>query len=125
MSKIRLTVNDNESVAILLPAEDAGVLAALLARATVYERDGYYSHSGWKAAEKGVRFDFTSGAEFSPLDPKVKEAHEAAEKKQSDWYSEYVKRQELEKERDELRAALEAVKATRCAADNQPGSEFP
>lgn len=107
--KIRLTVNDNESVAVVLPPEVAATLAGVLAQADVYERDGYYSHSGWKTAEKGIRLDFTNGDEFKPLDPRVKEANENAERQQSKWYDEYRKREEAEKERDKLKAALEAV----------------
>ena len=53
--KIKITLAGNDRTAIILPVESAGVAAQLLASATVWERDGYSSTSGWKQAESGIQ----------------------------------------------------------------------
>lgn len=123
--QIKITLGDNDRLAIVLPAAHAGPFAELLSRATIYERDGYYSHSGWKAAEKGVQIAFVDGAEFAPVDAKVAEANKQYEEANSERWKEHNKRKEIEKERDQLRAALDAVQAVgSCRMPAAPEPEF-
>ena len=46
--KIKITIGGNDRTAIILPADSAGLAAELMSRAAIFERDGYYSTSGWK-----------------------------------------------------------------------------
>ncbi len=57
--KIRITLAGNDRVAIILPIESAGIAASLLASASVWERDGYHSTSGWKPADEGIKIEYT------------------------------------------------------------------
>lgn len=109
--QIKVTLGDNDRLAIVLPADYAGQFAELLSRATIFEREGYYAHSGWKEAEKGVQLQFVDGTEFAPVDTKLAAAQKQYEDSNSERWAEHSKRQAAEKERDQLRAALDAVKA--------------
>lgn|GEM_PF-2513265 len=120
MQLIKITIGDNDRTALVLPVEHAGIAASLLASAKVFERDGYYSTSGWKPAEKGIQIAYGSGDEFEPTHPKVAAAEEALQKKNSDWYDEYRKREAAEKELRETKAALAALQATTVCTRVEP-----
>lgn len=115
MTVIKITIGDNDRTALVLSVEHAGVAASLLASAKVFERDGYYSTSGWKEAEKGINLSYGSFDEFAPSHPKVVAAEKALEQKNSDWYKEYMARQAAEKKLAEVETALQVLKdATTC-----------
>lgn len=109
--KIKITVGGNDRIAIILPSENAGLVAELMARATIFERDGYYSTSGWKRAEEGVRIEYTEGGELEPTHPLVEQAQKDAAEKNSMWAKEYTKNQALTKELDELKAQLAGIQS--------------
>ncbi|OWQ73816.1 hypothetical protein [Stenotrophomonas maltophilia] len=109
--KIKITVGGNDRIAIILPSDCAGLAAELMARATIFERDGHYSTSGWKRAEEGVRIEYTEGGELEPTHPLVEKAQKEASEKSSQWYAEYTKNQKLTKELDELKAQLAGIQS--------------
>ncbi|MEN5285792.1 hypothetical protein ABE494_07550 [Stenotrophomonas lactitubi] len=109
--KIKITVGGNDRTAIILPSECAALAAELMARATIFERDGHYSTSGWKRAEEGVRIEYTEGGELEPTHPLVEKAQKEASEKNSQWYAEYTKNQKLAKELDELKAQLAGIQS--------------
>ena len=112
---IKITVG-NDNRAIVLPSECAGLAAEIMAKATVYERDGYYSTSGWKVAEEGVCISYTTGSELEPTHPKVTEAQKQYSEANSARWEEHRKREAAEKELTETKAALAALQAvTVCA----------
>lgn len=111
MNRIKITFGSNDRIAIIIPADDAGPFAALMARGGVYERDGYMDTSPWKAAEKGVSIEFVSDSDFAAADPKLIEANKRYEEANSARWMEYNKLREMEKERDQLKAQLAAVKS--------------
>lgn len=129
MQFIKITISDNDRTALVLPVEHAGLAASLLASARVYEREGYYSTSGWKPAEKGIQIAYGDGDEFAPTHPKVAEAEKALEQKSSDWYKEYNARNKAEKELAETKAALAALQAavtcTVTAPEAEPAEDEP
>lgn len=109
--KIKITVGGNDRIAIILPSDCAGLAAELMARATIFERDGHYSTSGWKRAEEGVRIEYTEGGELEPTHPLVEKAQKEASEKSSQWYAEYTKNQKLTKELDDLKAQLAGIQS--------------
>lgn len=109
--KIKITVGGNDRIAIILPSDCAGLAAELMARATIFERDGHYSTSGWKRAEEGVRIEYTEGGELEPTHPLVEKAQKEASENSSQWYAEYTKNQKLTKELDELKAQLAGIQS--------------
>jgi len=109
--KIKITVGGNDRIAIILPSDSAGLAAELMARATIFERDGHYSTSGWKRAEEGVRIEYTEGGELEPTHPLVEKAQKEASEKSRQWYAEYTKNQKLAKELDELKAQLAGIQS--------------
>lgn len=116
--KIRITLAGNDRTVLILPLESAGIAAQLLASAAVFERDGYYSTSGWKRSEEGIRIEYTDAAELEPTSEATKKAQEEGAKHQKQWLDEYNKRTGLEKQVIELSAALEELRArTVCVAD--------
>ncbi len=78
-------IGGNDRTAIILPADSAGLAAELMSRAAIFERDGYYSTSGWKRAEEGVRIEYTEGSELEPTHPLVEQAQKEASEKSSMW----------------------------------------
>lgn len=109
--KIKITIGGNDRTAIILPSESAGLAAELMARATIFERDGYHSTSGWKRTEEGVRIEYTEGSELEPTHPLVEKAQKEASEKNSQWYAEYTKNQKLTKELDDLKAQLAGIQS--------------
>lgn len=109
--KIKITVGGNDRTAIILPSESAGLAAELMARATIFERDGHYSTSGWQRAEEGVRIEYTEGSELEPTHPLVEKAQKEASERNSQWYAEYTKNQKLTKELDDLKAQLAGIQS--------------
>lgn len=126
---IKITLSDNDRTALVLPVEHAGLTASLLASARVYERDGYYSTSGWKPAENGINIAYVEGDEFAPSHPKVVAAEKALEKKNSDYCEEYNARKKAENELAETKAALaalqESVTCTVTATETDPAEDEP
>ena len=118
--KIQITLADNDRTVLLLPIDCAGLAAELMARAQVMERDGYYSTSGWKPAEKGVQLTYVQDNEIGPTDPKVEEAEKRASESNSRWYAEQQKRAAVEKEAAELRAQLEGIRSVTTCAVAEP-----
>lgn len=119
--KIKITIGGNDRTAIILPIESAGLAAEIMALATIYERDGYYSTSGWNRTKNGVCIEYTEETELEPAHPLVIEAQKDAEKQRSEWYSEYQKRQDLEKQLAEVQAKLEGIQSvTSCTMTDQP-----
>lgn len=128
--KIRITLAGNDRTAIILPVESAGIAASLLAAATIWERDGYQSTSGWKRSEEGIKIEYTDAAELQPTDPLTLKAQEEASKHQQNWYKECTKNQALDKELAETRAALYALRSvTTCtqapAVDDVVDADLP
>lgn len=125
--KIKITVGGNDRIAIILPSENAGLAAELMARATIFERDGHYSTSGWKRAEEGVRIEYTEGSELEPTHPLVEKAQKEASERNSQWYAEYTKNQKLTKELDDLKAQLAGIQSvTSCTVTPaDPGADIP
>lgn len=116
--KIRITLAGNDRVAIILPIESAGIAASLLASASVWERDGYGSTSGWKPAEDGIKIEYTDGRELAPTDPMTLKAQQEASEHQQRWYREYTEHNKLKQQFGEMQAALEELRArTVCVAD--------
>jgi hypothetical protein len=109
MNRIKVTLGDNDRIALVLPADEAGAFVALLSRGAVFERDGYYAHSGWKIPEKTIDIQFTDGAEFVELDPKVKAAQKEYEEANNARWEEHRKREAVEKELAEAKAAIAAL----------------
>lgn len=109
--KIKITVGGNDRIAIIMPSDSAGLAAELMARATIFERDGYHSTSGWKRTEEGVRIEYTEGSELEPTHPLVEKAQKEASEKNSQWYAEYTKNQKLTKELDDLKAQLAGIQS--------------
>lgn len=113
---------DGRRIAVL-PADAAFSLAQALQDSKVYEKDGYGVGAGWKPDEKGLAVRFGREEDLGPTDPRVLAANGEAERQRQQWYDEYKKRQEIEKEVIELRSALEAFKAaTASAAEPEPVS---
>lgn len=113
---------DGRRIAVL-PADAAFSLAQALQDSKVYEKDGYGVGAGWKPDEKGLVVRFGREEDLGPTDPRVLAANNEAERHRQQWYEEYKKRQEIEKEVIELRSALEAFKpATASAAEPEPVS---
>lgn len=107
----------------VLPSDAAYSLAQALQDSKVYEKDGYGVGAGWKPDEEGLVVWFGREEDLGPTDPRVFAANEEAERHRQQWYEEYRKRQEIEKEVVELRSALEAFKlATASAAEPEPVS---
>jgi Tfp pilus assembly protein FimV len=123
MQFIKITIAGNDRTAVVLPVEQAGVAASLMANARVYERDGYYSTSGWKPAEDGIQIAYGDGDEFAPSHPKVVAAEKALEEKNSDWAKEYTARNKAEKELAEARAALAALQAATVCTRTEPAPD--
>jgi hypothetical protein len=109
--KIKSTVG-NDNRAIVLPVECAGLAAEIMAKATVYKRDGYYSTSGWKVAEEGICISYTTGTELEPTHPKVEEAQKQYSEANSARWEEHRKREAAEKELAETKAALAVLQST-------------
>ncbi len=115
--KIRITLAGNDRVAIILPIESAGIAASLLASASVWERDGYHSTSGWKPADEGIKIEYTEGRELSPTDPLTVKAQQEASEHQQRWYKEYTEHNKLKQQFGEMQAALDELRArTTCTA---------
>lgn len=123
--KIKITIGGSDRTAIILPSECAGLAAELMARAAIFERDGYHSTSGWKRTEEGVRIEYTEGSELEPTHPLVEKAQKEASEKNSRWYAEYTKNQKLTKELDDLKAQLAGIQSvTSCTVTPvQPEAE--
>ncbi len=121
--KIKITVGGNDRIAIILPSDSAGLAAELMARATIFERDGHYSTSGWKRAEEGVRIEYTEGSELEPTHPLVEKAQKEASERNSQWYAEYTKNQKLTKELDDLKAQLAGIQSVTSCTVTPAGSE--
>lgn len=118
---------DGRRIAVL-PADAAFSLAQALQDSKVYEKDGYGVGAGWKPDEKGLAVRFGREEDLGPTDPRVLAANEEAERQRKEWYEEYKKRQAAEKEAQELRAVLDAIKSqavytTPAAPDNENGPE--
>ncbi|WP_315386574.1 hypothetical protein [uncultured Stenotrophomonas sp.] len=116
--KIKITIGDNQQTALFLDAEHAALAASLLANATVYKRDGYYSTSGWKVAEEGegVRIDYTEGKDLEPTHPKVAEAQKAMQAAYASKHTTDAKNSELQKQVDALTAQLAGIQSvTTCS----------
>jgi len=122
--KIRITLAGNDRTAIILPVESAGIAASLLAAATVWERDGYQSTSGWKRSEDGIKIEYTDAAELQPTDPLTLKAQEEASNHQKRWYKEYNEHNDLKKKFGEMQAALDELRArTTCVVAETPEAE--
>ena len=122
--KIRITLAGNDRTAIILPVESAGIAASLLAAATVWERDGYQSTSGWKRSEDGIKIECTDAAELQPTDPLTLKAQEEARNHQQRWYKEYNEHNDLKKKFGEMQAALDELRArTTCVVAETPEAE--
>jgi len=114
--KIKITIGADSGTALILSAEHAALAASLLANATVYTRDGYYDTSGWKIAEKGVRIEYTEGAELEPTHPKVAEAQKAMQTAYAGKHATDAKNAELQKQVDALTAQLAGIQSvTTCS----------
>ncbi|MFX1724972.1 hypothetical protein [Stenotrophomonas sp. AS1] len=109
--KIKITIGADSGTALILSAEHAALAASLLANATVYTRDGYYDTSGWKIAEKGVRIEYTEGAELEPTHPKVAEAQKAMQTAYAGKHATDAKNAELQKQVDALTAQLAGIQS--------------
>lgn len=112
----------------VLPSDAAYSLAQALQDSKVYEKDGYGVGAGWKPDEKGLAVWFGREEDLGPTDPRVLAANEEAERQRKEWYEEYKKRQAAEKEAQELRAALDAIKSQAvytvpAAPDNENGPD--
>lgn len=118
--KIKITIGGNDRTAIILPADSAGLAAELMSRAAIFERDGYYSTSGWKRAEEGVRIEYTEGSELEPTHPLVEQAQKEASEKSSMWAREYTKNQELQKQVEALQAQLAGIQSVTSCTVAQP-----
>lgn len=123
--KIKITIGGNDRTAIILPADCAGLAAELMARAIIFERDGYHSTSGWKRAEEGVRFEYTEGGELEPTHPLVEKAQKDADQKQGMWLREYTKNQELQKQLDALQAQLAGIQSVTSCTVSEPAAVEP
>lgn len=121
--KIKVSLTDESRIALVFPIDCAALVAELLARGVVYERDGYYSTSGWKQPESGLSITYVQGDEFAPTHPKVIEAEQKAAKSNSDWYAEHTKRQAAEKEAATLRAQLETIQAMTVCTVTPPATD--
>lgn len=105
-----ITINNNDRLGIVIPAEFATVIAGAMASAQVVERGGW-GNEPWTPAEHGVKIEFVNGEVVKPEDPRM-----AALKKESDnhrdyWLAANRKNEELTKQVSELSAALEAIKS--------------
>ena len=119
--KIKITIGGNDRLALVLSAEHAALAAGLLANATVYEREGYYSTSGWKTAEVGVQINYTDGADLEPTHPKAAEAQKQYSEANSARWEEHRKREAAEKELAETKAALAALQAVTVCTQTAAG----
>lgn len=117
-SKIKITIGEHTQHAIIIPAQLAGVAASLFADAHVFERDGYYSTSGWKLSEKGISIEYTEGTELEPTHPLVEKAQKEMAETSNRWLDAHLKNQTLEKELAELKAQLAGIQSvTRCEVE--------
>lgn len=115
MTVIKLIIPGSERTVIVMPASCAALCAELMSKGVLYEKEGWSDPSQWKRADKGILIEFVDDGEFAPPDARVTEANKRAEQKQSEWAAEYTKANALKKERDELKAQLEALmKVTVC-----------
>ena len=122
---IIITIAGNDRTALVLPATSATALLECLANARVFERDGYYQSSGWKPAEKGVAITYGDGKEFAPADPRVVEAEKQTDEHRSNWYKEVKKREAIEKELAESKAALAAIQSVTVCKTVEPEASEP
>lgn len=121
--KIKITIGGQDGTALILPIECAGLAAEVLAKGTVYQRDGYYSTSGWKKSEDGVRIEYTEAAELEPTHPKVAEAQKETEQHRKYWMDECSKTRKLEKELAESKAALAALQSVTTCTVAEPAPD--
>jgi hypothetical protein len=119
---IKIAVGDSRTI-IALPIEHAPLAAGLLAHATMYEREGWHSTSGYKLSEEPLRIEYIDGTELEPTHPKVAEAQKEVERHRKDWHDEYVKRRELEQQLTEAQAALAAIKSVTTCTATDPAAD--
>lgn len=110
--KLKITIGENDRVAIVLPIEHAGLAAQLLSNATVYHQTGYYGNSPWEVSEKQVRIEYTDEETLAPATKRELEAIDAVSKKNTEWAAQYSKANQLQKQVDELTASLKTLQGS-------------
>jgi len=122
--KIKVQIGSSDSTVLLLPIDCAGVLGALLGNAQVMERDGWTSPAVYKPSAEGVRVDYVPDGAFEKPSEELIAARKEAERKNSDWASEYQKNKALQQELREANAALEAMRSVQgCRAPQMDRGE--
>lgn len=109
--KIRIQIGSNDNTILVLPAECAGTVGALLASAEVLEREGYSSPAVYKACADGVRVDYVPDSAFAKPSEELLAARKDADRERSAWHAEYQKGQKLTQELRDANAALEALRS--------------
>lgn len=121
--KLKITIGENDRVAIVLPIEHAGFAAKLLSNATIYNQTGYHGNSPWEVSDKQIRIEYTDDETLIPATKRELEAIAAADKKQTEWYAQYNKANQLQKQVDELSASLKTLQESVVCTVVQPEQE--
>lgn len=111
MKNFALIEIEDTGYTIVLPVQNAGDAATLLARASVYKHDSYPNHANFIKAEKGVTIRFSDGDEFEQASEKLKASQKEASDNNSARWKEYTRAEKAEKEANELRTKLEVLQS--------------
>lgn len=111
--RIKITASEYDSNPIVFNGEYAAEVAAVFAKARIYDKEGYGDTARYKLSEKShIHIEYVADDAFEPVPRIVEEALKTAEKHRSDWRTEYNARNKAEKELGELKAAMAALQAS-------------
>ena len=125
MKNFALIEIEDTGYTIVLPVQNAGDAATLLARASVYKKDSYPNQANFIRAEKGVNIRFSDGDEFEQASEKLKAAQKEYSEANSARWTEYTRANKAEAEAKELRAKLETLQAAITCTVPEPDAEPP
>ena len=111
MKNFALIEIEDTGYTIVLPIQNAGEAATLLARATVYKHDSYPNHANFIKADKGAIIRFSDGNEFEEASEKLKATQKEASEANTARWAEYTRANKAEAEAKELRAKLETLQS--------------
>ncbi len=106
---LKITLPDNSNV-LCVPAVNAGAIVASLESAFSIQSEGWGDKQKWNKCQGNPSVEFISETALGEKPEPLKVALQNYEVANRNWLAEYTKRQEAEKERDELKAKLETIK---------------
>jgi len=121
-SSDKIVTVDVGGITLAFPASRLADIASIFIGVKMFKAGDYPNHAQLVEVTDPLTFKLEDGSRFQPVDPKVAALSAKLEQKNTDWYNQYKKAEDLKKELDKANAVINALNTRgECGYANVPG----